>query len=167
MRSFLIFLSILILSACGRYAVTLNEQTLYDPRDGLAQGRFADPGLQACITLALQQENIDEMSQIQALNCAGMEIRSLEGVEALSNLQIIDVSQNRLVHLDALRRSNRLRVVNASDNPLNDISGLQGISTLNAAILRGATGIPCQQLERLSQRLGENLTRPENCAAQR
>ncbi len=154
-----------ILAACSRqYAVTINEQTLYDPRGQVASTRFADPGLQACISFSMQQQSLEKAEDITVLTCAGLEIRSLNGLEALRDLQFIDVTENRLIHLDALRGMNRLRSVNAASNPLTDISALFTLTTLSSAIFAGSDNIPCSQLDRLADQIGANLTRPVNCA---
>ncbi len=162
--SLLVF-SCLLLSACERqYAVTINEQTLYDPRPGVGTLQFADAGLQACVNMTMETQQMQTPEEVTALSCAGLEIRTLNGLEALSNLQFIDVSNNALSHLDALRSLNRMRSITAGNNPLVDISALSELRSLSSASFTGSTQIPCAQLDTLSQRLGANLTRPASCS---
>ena len=154
-----------LLAGCAGYAVTLNEQTLYDPRERVTEHQFADPGLQACVNMALQQQRVEAAENLTVLSCSGLEIRSLAGLEALGSLQFLDVSGNRLTHLDPLRSLSRLRSVTASANPLNEISALFSVTGLTTAVFTGSNEIPCAHLDRLAERLGNNLTRPERCAS--
>ncbi|MGM0634296.1 MAG: hypothetical protein ACQETO_14140, partial [Pseudomonadota bacterium] len=85
------------------------------------------------------------------------------GISALSSLRYLDVGDNELEHLDALARLPRLVSVRAPDNPLRDISALLRIDTLTTAVLNGSTGIPCDQLDALEERLGDDLIRPGQC----
>lgn len=155
----------LLLGACNRlYSVSVNEQVVYDPRPGNAVIRFNDPGLQSCVNLRLRQEPELAPEDITILSCAGLEIESLEGISALRRLEYVDVGDNELEHLDALGRLPRLVSVRAPDNPLGDIAALLRIDSLTTVVLTGSNRIPCRQLDRLEERLGNNLLRPAQCA---
>lgn len=152
------------LVACNRlYSVSVNENVLYDPRPGNPIIRFPDPGLQSCVNVRLRQEAELAPGDIEILACPGLEIESLEGISALSGLEYIDVGDNELVHLDPLGRLPRLVSVRAPDNPLTDISALLRIDSLTTVILTGSPSIPCRQLDRLEEQLGNNLQRPAQC----
>ena len=154
----------LMLAACNRlYSVSVNEQVLYDPRPGNLAIRFDDAGLQSCVNVRMQQDPSVAPRDITILSCSGLEIESLDGIDALASLRYLDVGDNELEHLDALARLPRLVSVRASDNPLQDISGLLRSDALTTAVLTGSTGIPCEQLDTLEQRLGNDLLRPASC----
>ncbi len=155
---------LLLLTACNRlYSVSVNEQVLYDPRPGNPAIRFEDAGLQSCVNVRMEQDPSVAPGDITILSCSDLEIGSLEGISALSSLRYLDVGDNELEHLDALARLPRLVSVRAPDNPLRDISALLRIDTLTTAVLSGSPGIPCDQLDALEERLGDDLIRPGQC----
>ena len=154
----------LLSSGCSqRFGVTLNEQTLIDPRPNATAYRFADPGLQGCVNFAMQQPNA-ALDSITVLSCSGWEIESLEGIGALRALQFLDLSNNRVTSVAALSALRRLSSISLTDNKVRDIAPLNSMSTLTSAVLTGNTDIACAQLALLEQRLGENLRRPLSCA---
>lgn len=153
-----------LLTSCSRkFSVSVNEQVLYDPRPGHVVS-MADAGLQSCINVALRDGELNGATDVQILACPALEIETLGGIEQLDNLRYLDLAGNQLEHLDELRRMPRLSSVNAPNNALNDISGLLAVSSLTSAVLTGNHNIPCQQLDTLAQRLGQNLIRPAQCA---
>lgn len=157
-----LLLVLALTSGCSRqFAVSVNSQTLYDPRPVPTNIQLVDPGMQSCLNLLLQQGNAD-IDGIRVFSCSGLEITSVDGIANLYGLQFIDISNNLLPHLDELRRL-ALLGVNAENNRLNDISALLNIPTLVTANLRGNPDIPCQQVNRLRDKLGQNLQAPEQC----
>lgn len=161
---FLPLLLTVLLGACNRlYSISVNEQVLYDPRPGNPVIRFEDPGLQSCVNVRMQEDPSLAPEDITILSCVGLEIQSLEGINVLQSLESIDVSDNELEHLDELARLPRLTSVRAPGNPLQDVSGLLRASSLTAATLTQTRQIPCNQLDSLQNRLGNNLARPDEC----
>ncbi len=162
---FTLLIMMLLLTTCARkYSVSVNQNTVYDPRGRITDVRFPDPGLQACVNMRIQQQQLESVEKITVLTCPSLEIRSLDGLQAVTNLEFLDVTDNRLTYLTDLRTLNNLRSVTASGNPLIDISALFGLPALNAAVFNNTSNIPCAHLDRLEQKLGENLIRPLQCA---
>lgn len=162
-RSSTLLLFLLTSTACSqRFAVSVNNQTLIDPRPNTTAYRFADPGLQGCVNFALQLPNA-EIETITVLSCSGWEIESIEGIETLRALQFVDISNNRINSLAPLSGLPRLSSVSATDNRIRDIEPLIAKDTLTSALLTGNPNIACDQLTRLGQRLGDNLRRPTSC----
>ena len=162
-RSTTLLLVMLVASACSqRFAVSVNNQTLIDPRPNATSYRFSDPGLQGCVNFAMQQPNA-ELETISVLSCSGWEIESLEGIQTLRALQFVDVSNNRISSLAPLSQLPRLSSVSAMDNRIRDIEPLISLNTLTSAVLTGNPNIACDQLTSLAERLGDNLRRPVSC----
>jgi len=152
-----------VASACShQFAVSVNNQTLIDPRPNTTAYRFADPGLQGCVNFALQQPNAT-VDTISVLSCSGWQIESIEGIATLRALQFLDLSNNRISSLAPLRQLSRLSSVSITDNRVRDIEPLISISTLTSAVLTGNVNIACDQLTSLGARLGDNLRRPASC----
>ena len=162
-RSTTLLLLLLTSTACSqRFAVSVNNQTLIDPRPNATAYRFADPGLQGCVNFALQQPNAT-IETITVLSCSGWEIESIEGIETLRALQFLDISNNRINSLAPLSKLPRLSSISATDNRIRDIEPLIAMNTLTSALLTGNPNIACDQLTTLGQRLGDNLRRPNGC----
>ncbi len=162
-RGVLLF-AVLALAACSqRFAVSINERPVFDPRPGASAYRFADSGLQACVNFALQQPGA-RFDALTILACPDWEIENIEGIGAITTLQYLDVSNNRLTSLAPLSALPRLSGVNASVNQLTDIAPLLSMRSLTTAVLTGNDGILCRQLDALQQRLQGNLTRPASCS---
>jgi len=162
-RSTTLVLLTLVVSACSqRFAVSVNNQTLIDPRPNATAYRFADPGLQGCVNLALQQPNAT-IETITVLSCSGWEIESIEGIATLRALQFVDISNNRISSLAPLSQLPRLSSISATDNRIRDIEPLIAMDTLTSALLTGNSNIACDQLTSLGERLGDNLRRPASC----
>jgi len=156
--------SCVLLASCARkFSVSVNQQVLYDPRPTHVVA-VTDAGLQSCINVTLRERELANGRDVQIIACPALQIETLAGIEQLDNLRYLDLSGNRLEHLDELRNMERLSSVNAPDNALNDISGLLSVPSLTSAVLTGNNNIPCDQLDALGQRLGQNLIRPERCA---
>ena len=154
----------LLASACSsqRFAVSVNEQPIYDPRPNATTYRFPDPGLQACVNIALQRPN-STVESITTLACPGWEIEAIEGIDALEGLQHLDISDNRISSIAPLDALRNLSTLTASNNRITDVALLESMATLTAATLTGNNNIPCQQLDVLAQKLGGNLARPQSC----
>lgn len=156
-------LALLSVTACSqRFAVSINERTVFDPRPGASTYRFVDPGLQACVNFALQQAGAS-FDTLAVLSCPGWEIENLEGIGAITTLQYLDVSGNSLSSLAPLSALPRLSGVNATDNQITDIAPLLSLNALASVILTGNDGILCRQLDTLQQRLQQALRRPTDC----
>lgn len=152
------------LSGCARkYSVSVNQQVLYDPRPGASAVRMADAGLQSCINLLMRQQSGSNPAQIAVIACPNLEISDLGGIAALSALRFVDLAGNNLSNLDELRHLSSLSSVHAPDNQLQDISGILSTATLTSAVLTGNPAIPCDQLDVLQARLGQNLIRSQQC----
>lgn len=160
----LMLLASLVISGCARkFSVSVNQQTVYDPRPSTSIVRVEDPGLQSCINLLVRQQQISDPAQIRVIACPSLEITTLAGIEALSGLRFIDLANNQLSNLDPLRRMNNLSSVNAPDNQLQDITGIMELATLTSAVFTGNPMIPCDQLDLLQARLAQGLIRSVDC----
>lgn len=153
----------LLASACSqRFGVTINEQQVIDPRPNTTAYRFQDPGLQACVNIALQRPD-STVENITMLACPGWQIAAIEGIDVLESLQHLDISDNSITSLAPLDGLDNLSTLTVSNNRISDVALLQSMASLTAATLTGNNNIPCQQLDALSQKLGNNLVRPETC----
>ena len=152
------------ISGCNRqYMVTVNNQSVYDPRVPAGLLQLSDPDLQGCVNLALVQQNISNPSELGVLSCSNANVTDLRGIEQFRNLRFLDLAANNISDLQPLASLSQLSGLSIPFNPLTDISPLLEMDNLTAVILTGNDQLSCSQLDRLEQRLGQNLTRPEAC----
>ncbi len=158
-------LSLLLLaSSCSQqFTVSLNDQAVYDPGGRLMNGQLSDPNLQGCANYALSQQGLSSLEQIPVLSCADSEVRTLENIDQLSRLRFLDLGNNSISNITPLEALNQLSGINLTNNEIRDASPLLNIPTLNSANLQGNPQIPCEQLEALREKLGENLLAPQSC----
>lgn len=153
-----------LLAGCTRqFAITVNEQSVYDPRLPENTRQVNDADLQGCINLALRQSGVTDPADLTVLSCAAAQVADLRGIAQLASLRFLDLTQNAISDLQPLASLPRLSGLSIADNAITDISPLLVINSLTAVVLSGNPQIPCSQLDRLEQRLGQNLTRPVSC----
>ena len=154
----------LAISACSsNYTVAVNNQAVFDPTGRLFNGSLADPDLQGCVNIAMQQQSIQNAELLRVLSCSSSLVEDLTNIDQLTQLRFLDVSNNTIRDLSPLQRLRSLGGLNLANNAITDISPLLNMSNLATVNLSGNNGISCQQLQTLGQRLGSNLTRPERC----
>lgn len=150
------------LGACNRqYAVTINQRAVYTPPTQAGVGGVQDPGLQACINLALRQQIPG--AALTALSCPEADITSLEGLQVFTQLRFLDLAGNRIQDLTPLTALSQLGGLNLPNNRITDVAPLLSMPGLGAVILTGNSGIRCAQLDALRERLEDRLTGPDDC----
>ncbi len=155
--------SFCLLSACSGYTVTVNNQPVYDPLGRVpAQGEL-DANLQGCINLAMQQQGIANAGDLSVLSCANSEIRELENIAQLANLRFLDLGDNNIRNVTPLEDLRQLSGLNLNNNVIDDVTPLLNIASLASVSLLGNGDVPCNQLNLLRDRLGENLIAPQSC----
>ena len=152
------------LAACSSpLVITINQQAVYDPGGRLVAGEVADPDLQGCINLALQQQGKELPSEITTLSCANAEINSLDNIRGLSGLRFLDLGNNNLSNITPLEELIFIGGVNLANNQITDIGPLFNMPSLSSVNLTGNFGIACKELEQLKYRLEANLILPRSC----
>lgn len=161
----LFFLAALFsLSCCSQnFTVSVNNQAVFDPTGRLYAGDLADPDLQGCLNIAMQQQGIENAGLLQVLSCANSRVETLANIEQLAELRFLDVNNNRIRDISPLRGLQNLSGLNLANNGFNDISPLLSMTTLTSVNLLGNNELPCLQLQTLEDRLGSNLSRPASC----
>lgn len=151
------------LSACSqKFAVSINDNSVYDPRPNQTSVRFSDAGLQGCVNRTAQQSSL-KVEDIKVMACPEWQIEQIESIGALKSLEFIDLQSNRIVSLAPLTSLRNLRSISVSNNRIRDITPLLRMTTLTSATLSGNPNIPCQQIEQLRERLKNNLV-ADSCA---
>ena len=151
------------LSACSqKFAVSINDNSVYDPRPNQTSVRFSDAGLQGCVNRTAQQRNL-KVEDIKVMACPEWQIEQIESIGALKSLEFLDLQSNRIASLAPLTSLRNLRSISISNNRIRDITPLLRMATLTSATLNGNPNIPCQQIAQLRERLKNNLV-ADSCA---
>ena len=122
-----------------------------------------DANLQGCINLAMQQQGIANAGDLSVLSCANSEIRELENIAQLANLRFLDLGDNNIRNVTPLEDLRQLSGLNLNNNVIDDVTPLLNIASLASVSLLGNGDVPCNQLNLLRDRLGENLIAPQSC----
>lgn len=155
--------ALLFLAACSNYTVSVNNQAVFDPTGRLFNGELADPDLQGCVNIAMQQQNTQNAEMLRVLSCGNSEVETLDNIEQLAQLRFLDLSNNRVRELAPLAGLRSLGGLNLMNNSITDIGTLLNMNNLASVNLVGNNNISCQQLLSLENRLGDNLSRPTSC----
>ena len=153
-----------LLAACAQpYAVSINNQAVYDPTGRLPDVDTIDADLQGCINLALRQQRLTNAAELTVLSCANSAIRRLENIGQLRQLRFLDLSNNQIVNITPLEELPVLSGLSLTNNRIIDIAPLLNLPALSSVSLTGNNGIPCQQLRQLASHLPGNLNAPQSC----
>lgn len=117
LKFFCAWMPLAVLSGCGPYQVTLNEQPIYIPPPLLSQFQVADQALKNCLRQTIADNNITRVEQLTRLVCRHAGVGSLEGLETFVELEELDLSHNRLRDLKPLQNLKKLRLLKLNDNP--------------------------------------------------
>ena len=154
----------LVFSACSQaITVSVNDQAVYDPSGRIVGSTAIDADLQGCINLAMRQQNLQSPAELTVLSCSSSAIRNLTNVGQLAQLRFLDMSNNNITNITPLEDLRVLGGLSLSNNQISDIAPLFNMPGLTSVSLLGNNDIPCQQLQRLRNRLGTNLTAPTSC----
>ena len=155
---------LLFASACSQnYTVSVNNQAVFDPTGRLFNAELADPDLQGCVNIAMQQQSTQNAGLLRVLSCGHSEVETLGSIEQLTQLRFLDLNNNLIRDVSPLIGLRLLGGLNLMNNSVLDISPLLNMTNLASVNLVGNDNIPCQQLLSLEERLGSNLTRPVRC----
>ena len=152
------------ISACSQnYTVSVNNQAVFDPTGRLFNGDLADPDLQGCVNIAMQQQSLQNAELLRVLSCGSSQVETVEAIEQLTQLRFLDLSNNFIRDISPLQGLRLLGGLNLMNNEITDIGTLLNMTNLTSINLVGNNSMPCQQLLTLEGRLGSNLSRPDGC----
>jgi Leucine-rich repeat (LRR) protein len=154
---------VLCVSCSQTFTVSVNDQAVYDPTGRLISGEVIDADLQGCINLAMRQQDIQILSELTILSCSNSEVQELENIGRLVQLRFLDLGNNNISNITPLEDLIFLGGLNLMNNVITDITPLLNIAGLVSVSLLGNNNIPCNQIESLAEKLGDNLTPPETC----
>ena len=161
--------SMLILSAlvgCGnldQYDITLNDRTLYTPRDLFEDYYLPDIALSNCVAQAIEDGQVFAAGGLEVLNCSEAGIQSLAGLSRFTGLRRLKLSDNDIRNLVELSKLTELEELRLDGNKIVDIVPVTTLSSLNVVSLDDNPALQCHSLARFRGQV--EIIAPEHCSS--
>lgn len=162
-KPLLILFSLLLLSACGQYSFSVNENLVYSPPLLFADFQVEDIALQDCIKQTIKDQKITKPDLLEKLNCSSAGIRLLEGIEQFKAIKQLDLSDNSISDIQSLSSLESLHTLYLSNNQLSNITQLFSITTLKVLHINKNDAINCKELKTLTRQWQGVVEQPEHC----
>ncbi|MDG1165117.1 MAG: leucine-rich repeat domain-containing protein [Porticoccaceae bacterium] len=134
-------LTVLILSGCDRYPVTLNDRELYRPAALFSDYQLLDISLKACVQQTINDQKIVRAEQLTVLVCTYAGIETLTGLGRFTQLETINLANNSLGNIKPLLFFGQLKQVDLTGNPDLDCKDVESLEELLP--IKPTTGEKC------------------------
>ena len=154
------------LAGCGnldQYGITLNDRTLYTPRDLFEDYYLPDVALSNCVTQAIEDGQVFAAGGLEVLNCSEAGIKSLSGLSRFSGLKRLKLTDNDIRNLVELSKLTQLEELRLDANRVVDIVPLTVLSSLNLVSLDDNPALQCHSLVRFRSEV--DVISPEHCSS--
>ena len=141
MKAYRLLWMALLLTACNRYIVTLNEQPVYKPLPLFKDFQLPDKALDACVRQSITDDKVTDPERLHSLNCSHAGIKTLEGIQQFPALKNLNFSDNQLTTIEPLLFLGFLERVNLAGNP----------------------ALACAALSRFASQTSAEVTLPDRC----
>lgn len=113
-----------------------------DGRSKIADIKFADPNLKACIDSLIEAKQIEYIHELTELNCSIKKserslIKSLYGIEDLKYLKSINLANENINQLTPLIYLKHLKALNLENNKIESLNTIRQINSLKELNLNG------------------------------
>lgn len=166
-RIWMILMTATALTACTGYAVSINDNPVYEPPTLFTDFRIPDPALHDCVQQTIEDRQVTEATQLTQLNCSSAGIRSLAGLSTFTALRAISLNDNRLEEIDTLRSLSRLENLFLKDNQIKSAEPLLSLLRLKEVDLRGNAALDCRDARQLADNVEGKVRLPEHCTETR
>ena len=168
-RGYRLIISVLLaggLASCeslDQYEITLNERTLYTPRDLFEDYYLPDVALSNRVTQAIEDGQVYVAGGLEVLNCSEAGIESLSGLSRFSGLKRLKLTDNNIRNLVELSKLTQLEELRLDGNNVVDIVPLTVLPNLNVVSLEDNPALQCHSLARF--RGDVEIIAPEHCSS--
>ncbi|MFT5083669.1 MAG: Leucine-rich repeat (LRR) protein [Lentisphaeria bacterium] len=150
-----------IVSSCSRYAVSVNDQTVYSPSSLFKNYTITDPDLKECVRRTIADQHLTTAEQLTRLFCPEGNIRSLSGIKTFTKIRQLGFQGNQIRTIDLLADLRSLEQLNLSHNQIIDFSPLKNLNQLAYLDTQGNADAICSSLPTSSKIL--QLATPIHC----
>ena len=168
-RGYRLIVSVLLasgLASCGnldQYDITLNDRTLYTPRELFEDYYLPDIALSNCVTQAIEDSQVFVAGGLEVLSCSEAGIESLSGLSRFSGLKRLKLTDNNIRNLVELSKLTQLEELRLEGNDIVDIVPLTVLPSLNLVSLEDNPALQCHSLARF--RAEVRVIAPEHCSS--
>ncbi len=162
-RIWMILMTATALTACTGYAVSINDNPVYNPPTLLTDFRLPDAALHDCVQQTIEDQQVTEATQLTQLNCSSAGIESLAGLSTFTALRAISLNDNPLEDVAELRTLSRLEVLLLENNQIRSAEPLLSLLRLKEVDLRGNTALECRDARQLADNAEGKVHLPEHC----
>jgi len=157
-------LTLMTLTGCDRYRVTVNEHAVYEPSPLFADFKIDDRALFICVQQTIEDERITTAEQLKTLNCSHAGISALDGLARFAQLESLNVADNRIGDIVVLKDNPRLKQLDLRNNRLQSVETLLAMPNLTLVRLGGNTTLDCANAVALAK-LVAGTELPAHCKA--
>ena len=154
------------LASCGnliQYDITLNDRTLYTPKDLFEDYYLPDVALGNCVAQAIEDAQVFVAGGLEVLNCSEAGIRSLSGLSRFTGLKRLKLTDNDIRNLVELSKLTLLEELRLDGNLIVDIVPLTILPSLSLVLLSDNPALQCHSLVRFSDQV--EVMAPEHCSS--
>ncbi len=112
-----IYFGVMLIGGCADYAVTLNEQPVYQPKQLLVVSDLVDKQLSTCMQQTIADKKVTKISDLHTLICTSAGIEKLTGIDQFKALKRVSFANNNLTDLTILGKLTNLVELNIEENP--------------------------------------------------
>ena len=167
-RGYRLIASVLLasgLASCAnldQYDITLNERTLYTPRDLFEDYYLPDIALSNCVTQAIEDGQVFAVGGLEVLNCSEAGIESLSGLSRFTGLKRLKLTGNNIRNLVELSKLTQLEELRLKGNNIVDVVPLTVLPSLNLVSIDDNPALQCHSLARFRSEV--RVIAPEHCS---
>jgi Leucine-rich repeat (LRR) protein len=154
-----------LLTACQRYAVSLNQKSIYTPPGLFKNYQITDEALKNCVAQTILDSQITKAENLTRLNCSHANITSLAGIGKFYALHELNLDNNNLQRIDEIAHLGRLERLYLAQNNIKDGAPLLSLLHLKKLVIDGNGLLDCVDLQQLTHNQDETfeITLPKQC----
>lgn len=158
-----LLVALIALSACSKYALTVNEAVVYQPAPLFKEYTLADKNLRQCVEQTIIDRKITAANQLKTLVCTSAGIQNLQGLAVFNLLQELNLKSNALTSLEGISTLTKLKILDASDNQIIDGQALLTLPNLAQLDLEDNAAMRCDDLKQFAQFNQGEYHFPQHC----
>lgn len=154
----------IIVTACSKYSLMLNDGVVYSPTPFFKDYTIADRNLSNCVAQTIIDRQVKTAQQLQRLVCTSAGIESLVGLDTFKQLRQLNLNSNALQDLKGIAGLSKLEVLDVSENSIAEASILLTLLSLKRLNIEQNATLRCAEVEQLGSFSQAVLKLPKHCS---
>lgn len=148
---------------CQRYAVSVNDNRVYEPPALFADYDIRDRHLKSCIQDIIIEDNIRAANQLKRVVCASGDISDLSGLSRFTEIEQLGLAGNSISSITELAKLTSLSHADLSSNNIANFTPLSTLPRLKYLKLSGNSAANCDSIQQEQVTKIEQYVAPEHC----